>query len=107
LVYGGAVITSVLTSTTSNGLDYALPHTIAQRELCFFVLAQVILSSSVGGWPQQWTPQDIMRNFARQIRKTEAGLREEGIPTLWEDLWEDLGKEEIALWDGGSYVFRP
>jgi hypothetical protein len=103
LVYGGAVVTSVLASTTSNGLDYALPHTIALRELCFFVLAQVILSSAVGGWPQQWTPQEIMQNFATQIRGVEAGLKKKGEPILW----EDLGDEEIALWDGGSYVFRP
>ena len=103
LVYGGAVVTSVLASTTSNGLDYALPHTIALRELCFFVLAQVILSSAAGGWPQQWTPQEIMRNFATQIRNIEAGLGKEGTQILW----KDLGKEEITLWDGGSYVFRP
>jgi len=103
LVYGGAVVTSVLASSTSNGLDYSLPHTIALHELCFFALAQVILSSAAGGWPQQWTPQDIMRNFARKICKIEARLGKEGKPSLW----EDLGEEEIALWDGGSYVFRP
>ena len=34
--------------------------------------------------------------------KIEGGLRE-GKPILW----ADLGQEEIALWDGGSYVFRP
>jgi hypothetical protein len=102
LVYVGAVVTSLLASTTSNGLDYALPHTIALRELCFFVLAQVILSSAAGGWPQQWTPQDTMRKFARRICKIEAELGEDTL-----SLWEDLGEEEITLWDGGSYVFRP
>jgi hypothetical protein len=107
LVYVGAAVTTLLASTTSSGLDYSLPHTIALRELCFFVLAQVILSSAAGGWPQQWTPQAIMRTFATRIREIEAGLREGDGPTLWEGLWEDLAKEEIALWDGGSYVFRP
>ena len=101
-VYVGAVVTSVLASTTPNGLDYSLPHTIALRELCFFVLAQVILSSAVGGWPQQWTPQDIMRNFASQIREVEANQGEGRLI-----IWEDLGEEEIAVWDGGSSVFRP
>ena len=91
------MVSSVLASTTSSGLDYALPHTITLRELCFFVLAQVILSSAAGGWPQQWTPQDIMRKFAMQMFKIEGGLRE-GKPILW----ADLGQEEIALWDGGS-----
>jgi hypothetical protein len=101
-VYAGAVVTSVLASTSSNGLDYSLPHTIALRELCFFLLAQVILSSAVGGWPQQWTPQDIMRNFAKQICEIDARPGEDR-PFLW----RDLAEKEIALWDGGSYVFRP
>jgi hypothetical protein len=113
LVYGGAVVTSVLASTTSNGLDYSLPHTIALRELCFFVLAQVILSSAAGGWPQQWAPQDIMRKFATQICNIEAELKGKEAKAVWKDLrgeaivvWKDLRGEEIALWDGGSYVFQ-
>lgn len=71
LVYVGAAVAALLASTTSSGLDYALPHTIALRELCFFVLAQVILSSAAGGWPQQWTPQATMLTFATRICKIE------------------------------------
>jgi hypothetical protein len=103
LVYVGAAVAALLASTTSSGLDYALPHTIALRELCFFVLAQVILSSAAGGWPQQWTPQATMLTFATRICKIEKSLGRDGEC----ELWEDLAEQEIALWDGGSYVFRP
>ncbi|MCJ1406150.1 hypothetical protein MMC19_000215 [Ptychographa xylographoides] len=102
LVYIGMAISSLLTFTTSNGLDYSLPHTIALRELCFFILAQVILSSAVGAWSQQGAPQAITRKFALRIYEIETNLRD-GQPGLW----KHLASKEIALWDGGSYVFRP
>ena len=101
LVYIGIAISTLLASTTSSGLDYSQPHTIALRELCFFILAQVILSSATGAWSQQRAPQTIIPAFARQIRKIEK--RRDGQPGLW----EQLAVERIALWDGGSYIFRP
>ena len=112
LVYVGNAAAALLTSSTSNGLDYALPHTIALRELCFFLLAQVILSSAAGRWAQQWMPQVVMRTFAEQILAIEEDIRrEDAVEAISaedaKEFWGDLGKEEIALWDGGSYVFRP
>ncbi|MCJ1391335.1 hypothetical protein MMC18_004198 [Xylographa bjoerkii] len=100
LVYVGMAIVTLLTSATSSGLDYSLPHTIALRELCFFILAQVILSSAAGAWSQQQAPQSAMRAFAMRMFDIEKELNGHS----W--LWEDLVEKEIALWDGGSYVFR-
>ena len=102
LVYIGMAISTLLASTASSGLDYSLPHTIALRELCFFIFAQVILSSAAGAWSQQWAPQAIMRTFATQIYEIENNL-----PDGHPHLWKHLAVNEIALWDGGSYVFRP
>ena len=113
LVYVGNAVASLLTSIPSSGLeslDYALPHTIALRELCFFLLAQVILSSAAGRWAQQWRPQVIMSIFAKEILDIENAIaksRGQDIRPDIRSLWKDLAKEEIALWDGGSYVFRP
>jgi len=104
LVYVGSAVASLLSSTNSAGLDYALPHTVALRELCFFILAQLILSSAAGGWPQQWTAQFIIQKFALQIHITEKSLLS-GDEKL--ELWTDLAKAPLELWNGGSYVFRP
>ena len=101
LVYIGMAVSTLLASTTSSGLDYSQPHTIALRELCFFILAQVILSSAAGAWSQQSAPQAEIAAFAKRIRKIEKG------PAGQPALWEQLAVKEIALWDGGSYVFRP
>lgn len=102
LVYIGMAISTLLASTSSSGLDYSLPHTIALRELCFFIFAQVILSSTAGAWSQQGVPQAIMKPFAKQMYEIEEDLSD-GRP----DLWVNLAVNEIALWDGGSYVFPP
>ena len=102
LVYGGMAIATLLTSTTSSGLDYSLPHTVALRELCFFILAQVILSSAAGTWSQQQAPQTAMRTFATRILEIERELKTNGQP----ELWEDLTTKKMALYDGGCYVFR-
>ena len=91
LVYIGMAISTLLASTTATGLDYSQPHTIALRELCFFILAQVILSSAAGAWSQQRAPQTLIPTFAKQIRKIEMGR--DGQPGLW----EQLVVEEIAL----------
>jgi hypothetical protein len=119
LVYVGNAIAALLISITSSGLDYALPHTIALRELCFFLFAQVILSAAAGRWAQQWMPQDIMRTFAKKILAVETAIAHDIERATAKDgaiaqegaqfcsLWENLARDEIALWDGGSYVFRP
>ena len=100
-VYFGIAIANLLTSSTSSGLDFALPHTIAFRELCFFIPAQVILSCSVGAWSHPWAPQTALRTLATRLREVENDMKD-GEPSLW----ESLAKEEPALWNGGSCLFR-
>ena len=103
LIYVGLATVALLSSTNSEGLDYALPHTIALRELCFFILAMVILSSAVGTWSNEQAACDIIHKFAAKMEMIERSLPGEKASGIW----ADLKSRGIRIWDGGSYLFRP
>lgn len=102
LVYIAEAISTLLASMASSGLDFSIPHTIALRVLCFLSFSQVILSSGLGAWSRQAVSQAIIQELASKIHEIEMSLDPNQA-----DLWSYLAKEEIKLWDGGSYVFRP
>ena len=102
LVYVGLAIVALLSSTNSDGLDYALPHTVALRELCFFILAIVVLSSAAGTWSHGQVARDIMRKFAKRTIRIK-----QQFSNTPPSHWYDLASCELVVWKGGSYLFRP
>ena len=96
VVYVGAAFSALLKSDNGSQLDYAQPHTIALRELCYFLLLQIILSAAGEGWSQQWTPQFIMARLGQRFHEYEPSFG-----------WLELGRKQIEPWDGGISSFRP
>jgi hypothetical protein len=87
--YLAAVSANFVLVKMSNDIEYYLPHTIALRELYYWLIPAIVLSSLAGGWPSQWTSLKVLR-----------------------ELGEDLGCERLAelkpmeAWNGGDYSFR-
>lgn len=96
-VYLAAAFATLLRSDQNSSLIFAQPHTIALRVLCYFLLLQIVLSSAVGGWPSQWTPQSFLKKLGERLQDHDSEFRQ----------WERLGEVEIELWDGGLYTFGP
>ena len=96
VIYVGAAFSALLKSNNSSELDYAQPHTIALRVLCYFLLLQIILSAAAGGWSQEWTPLFIMARLGGRLHNHDPGFG-----------WLDVGNKQIQPWDGGIYTFRP
>ena len=96
VVYIGAAFSALLKSNNSTQLDYAQPHTIALRVLCYFLLLQIILGSAAGGWSERWRLQFIMAELGERFHEYD--------PTFG---WLDLGTQQVLPWNGGIYCFRP
>ncbi|MCJ1371909.1 hypothetical protein MMC20_003129 [Loxospora ochrophaea] len=89
VLYGVAVFGSLIRIKSETTITYHEPHTIAVRELFYWLLLVIILGSATGRWPSQWTPWNILTRLGKKL------VRCEGF---------DLG--EIEPWNGGNYVWR-
>ena len=96
LVYVGAAFTALLKTNTASGLGFAQPHTIALRELCYFLLLEIVLSAAAEGWPHQWTPQSPLNALGSELHQYDPDFG-----------WQSLGRNEIEPWNGGIYSYRP
>ena len=89
-LYGVAVFAALLRTKSEDSVAYPQPHTIALRELYYWLLLAIILSAAAGKWPLQWTPQKILNKLGKDINASEC-----------------FPLDEIKPWDGGNYVWRP
>ena len=96
LVYVGAAFTALSKTNTTSRLGFAQPHTIALRELCFFLLLEIVLSAAAEGWPHQWTPQSSLHALGAELHRYD--------PLFG---WQSFARKEIEPWDGGIYSYRP
>ena len=96
VVFVGAAFTARLKTNTASGLGFAHPHTIALRELCYFLLLEIVLSAAAEGWPHQWTPQSPLNTLGGELHQHDPQFG-----------WQSLGRKEIEPWNGGIYSYRP
>lgn len=96
VVYVGAAFTALFKTNTATALGFAQPHTIALRELCYFLLLEIVLSAAAEGWPHQWTPQSPLKALGSKLQEYDPDFG-----------WQSLGRKEIEPWNGGIYSYRP
>jgi hypothetical protein len=87
--YLAAVSASFLKVKMSNDIEYHLPHTIALRELYYWLIPAIILSSMAGGWPSQWTSFTLLRELGDCLDCNRLSLL-----------------TPMQPWSGGDYLFR-
>ncbi|MCJ1336340.1 hypothetical protein MMC09_001616 [Bachmanniomyces sp. S44760] len=88
ILYGIAIFSGLVRNKSTDNIAYHQPHTIALRELYYWLFLAIILSSAAGKWPGYETPRKILKRFEKEV-----GL--------------DFDLPEITSWDGGNYTWRP
>ncbi|KAK4994242.1 hypothetical protein LTR66_005691 [Elasticomyces elasticus] len=91
IFYASALFISLASSKSSNTMQAHMPHTIALRELYYWLIPAITLSAAVGAFPTPWTAYAILQPVARTIRAC-------GV---------EFELAALKPWSGGNYVWRP
>lgn len=97
MIYVKEVVEALLAYESDKNFPYHMPHTLALRQLYYWIFLAIVLSSATGGFASQWTSQSILRQFLK--RRSEI-LEENRIP------YENINLEAVDPWDGGNYSWR-
>jgi hypothetical protein len=97
IIYVKEVVEALLAYESAKNFPYHMPHTLALRQLYYWIFLAIVLSSATGGFASQWTSQSILRELLR--RRSEI-LKENHIP------YENIILEPVEPWDGGNYSWR-
>lgn len=97
IIYVKEVVEALLAYESDKNFPYHMPHTLALRQLYYWIFLAIVLSSALGGFASQWTSQSILRQFLR--RRSEI-LKENQIR------YENITLESVQPWDGGNYSWR-
>ena len=100
LIYGKEVFEALTDAKLDGTFPYHMPHTLALRQLYYWLFLAVILSSAAGGFANQWTSLAILNRF---LTERHNALQRLGV--------QDDGQSRIVLeppkpWNGGNYSWR-
>lgn len=109
LMYGKDVFVALIQAQYDKSFPYHMPHTLALRQLYYWLFLAIILSGAAGGFENQWTSQDFLetmlaarRECLENIRKeVEEQMEKSGGKDFFE--FKDIELESIQPWDGGNY----
>lgn len=88
--YCVAIFGALVRTKSTADEAYHQPHTIALRELFYWLLLAVILSSAAGSWPSQWTAHVILNRLGNKLVGHDS-----------------FHLDEIEPWNGGNYSWHP
>jgi hypothetical protein len=97
IIYVKEVVEALLAYESDKNFPYHMPHTLALRQLYYWIFLAIVLSSATGGFASQWTSQSILRQFLK--RRSEI-LAENHIS------YENITLRSVEPWDGGNYSWR-
>lgn len=89
-LYCLAVFGSLIRTKSMADEAFHQPHTIALRELFYWLLPSIILSSAAGEWPSQWIAHVILSRLGNKLGGHEG-----------------FHLDEIEPWNGGNYSWQP
>ncbi|MCJ1269222.1 hypothetical protein MMC22_009111 [Lobaria immixta] len=89
LGYVTAITANIIRADFSDKIPLHISHTIALRELNFWLICAIILSAKVGGYPSEWKSVGVLVDL--QAKLDPAPFR--------------LGP--LEPWNGGNYTWRP
>ena len=101
IVYGKDVFVALIQSKFDANFPYHMPHTLALRQLYYWLFCAIILCGAAGGFADQWSSHAFLAEFLEQrsknLRKTATGR---GF------LRDDIVLRPIEPWDGGNYNWK-
>ena len=86
--YLAAITANIIRGNFSGNIALHYSHTIALRELNYWLIAAIILSAAVGGFPSEWTSVGILIDL-----QSKTGL--------------DFNIQRLQPWRGGNPTWRP
>ncbi|MCJ1413783.1 hypothetical protein MMC32_000108 [Xylographa parallela] len=100
LIYGKEVFEALIDAKLDGTFPYHMPHTLALRQLYYWLFLAVLLSSAAGGFANQWTSLAVLNRFLTERQKAlqRLGMR-------------DGDRSHIVLkplkpWNGGNYSWK-
>jgi hypothetical protein len=97
LVYGKEVFEALIDAKLDGTFPYHMPHTLALRQIYYWLFLAVILSAAAGSFANQWTSHAILKRFL-----TERSVRLKGRI----DRPNHIFLKELKPWNGGNYSWR-
>jgi hypothetical protein len=97
IVYGKDVFVALLQSHVDQNFPYHMPHTLALRQLYYWLFCAIILSGTAGGFADQWSSHAFLTDFL------DGRMRNLKAAGTWRD---DIVLRPIEPWDGGNYSWK-
>lgn len=78
IVYGKDVFVALLQTKNDQNFPYHVPHTLALRQLYYWLFCAIILSGAAGGFADQWSSDAFLAEFLEgrlsNLRKPAGGI---------------------------------
>lgn len=94
LGYLAAISANILRSVFAEKIALHISHTIALREVNFWLLCVILLSVRVGGLPSEWNSVGVMMDLQSRLNESQGS-----------DV--HFGLDRLEPWAGGNYTWRP
>ncbi len=94
LGYLAAITANILRSVFADKISLHISHTIALREVNFWLLCAILLSARVGGLPSEWNSVGVIMDLQSRLNETQG-------------LDVHFGLNQLVPWAGGNYTWRP
>lgn len=94
LGYLAAITANILRSAFASKIALHISHTIALREVNFWLLCAILLSAKVGGLPSEWNSVGVIMDLQSRLNDTPGSNIH-------------FGLERLEPWTGGNYTWRP
>jgi hypothetical protein len=101
IVYGKDVFVALLQSKFDANFPYHMPHTLALRQLYYWLFCAIILSGAAGGFADQWSSHAFLIEF---LKGRLSNLKITARKMVFH--YEDIVLRPIEPWDGGNYSWK-
>lgn len=89
LGYVAAITANIIRTDFSEKTPIHISHTVALRELNFWLICAIILSAKVGGFPSEWKSVGVLVDLEAELHLQLFKMR------------------PLEPWSGGNYTWRP
>ncbi len=89
LGYLAAITANILRAIFADSIQIHISHTVALRELNFWLLCAILLSAKVGGLPSEWNSLGVLMDLQARLDQCRFELK------------------RLDPWTGGNYTWRP
>ncbi|MCJ1384308.1 hypothetical protein MMC17_007424 [Xylographa soralifera] len=101
LIYGKEVFEALIDAKLDGTFPYHMPHTLALRQLYYWLFLAVILSAAAGGFGNQWTSLSTLQRF---LTERHEALQRLGVQD--DNKSRRIVLEPLKPWNGGNYSWR-